>query len=126
MEINITQFYNAANAEDYSASCAELGDNAGQITWNAALHADYNLIDTDDKRDALRKWAKSTVGWNAEEISAWSDNELNALFIQLISGDIREKGSLPWEEYQAESEAGLVSGALFEGIGGGIYYYLGE
>ena len=126
MEINITQFYNAANAEDYSASCAELGVNAGEITWNAALHAEYNLIDTDEKRDALRTWAKSTGGWNAEEISAWSDNELNALFIQLISGDIREKGSLPWEEYQDRAEEGLVSGTLFEDIDGEIYYYLGE
>jgi len=126
MEINITQFYNAADAEDYSASCAELGVNAGEITWNAALHADYNLIDTDEKRDALRTWAKSTGGWDSEEIAAWSDNELNALFIQLVSGDIRGKGNLSWDEYQADAEAGLVSGALFEGIGGGIYYYLGE
>ena len=124
MEINITEFYNMADPANYSASCAELGDNAGTITWNAAMNADFNLLDSPDKLQAMRTWALSSGGWNEEEIVAWSDSELNALFIQLISGDIREKGDDTWAEYQAQSEAGQVSTCLFEGINGGIYYQL--
>ncbi len=40
---------------------------------------------------------------------------------QLVSGDIREKDGMSWEEYQ---ESAQVSGALFEGIDGQIYYLL--
>lgn len=122
MEINITQFYNDANPATYSASMAELGDNAGRITWNNAMGAPA-LLDTPDKLEAMRAWAKSSGGWDDAEIAAWSDLELNALFIQLVSGDIREKEGMTWEEYQALSEAGTVSGALFE-ADGQIYYIL--
>jgi hypothetical protein len=126
MEINITEFHNDANPAMYSASACELGDNAGAITWNAAKDADFNLLDNADKLDAMRAWAKSSGGWTEQEIAAWTDNELNALFIQLVSGDIREKGADTWAEYWERSEAGQVSGALFEGTDGAIYYYLGE
>jgi hypothetical protein len=126
MEINITEFYTVADPATYSASAAELGDNASAITWNAAKEADFNLLDNADKLDAMRAWARASGGWDAAEIAAWTDNELNALFIQLISGYIREKGADTWAEYQERSEAGQVSGALFEGTDGAIYYYLGD
>lgn len=124
MEINISAFYNEANPMDFSASIAEIGNDAGKITWNNAKESGFNLLDTADKLAAMRKWAKSSGGWNDEEIAAWSDVELNALFIQIISGDIREKGESTWEEYQEESEAGHVSGCLFLGIDGETYYQL--
>lgn len=117
MEINITQFYNDANPTTYSASVAELGQDAGRITWDNAMGAPV-LLDTPDKLEAMRAWARASGAWNADEIAAWSDVELNALFIQLVSGDMREKDGMSWEEYQR------VSGALFEGIDGGIYYSL--
>lgn len=131
MEINITKFYNEACARDYSASVAEIGNNAGADTWRAACDDApyYNLLDNADKLDAMRKWAIETGAWNAKEVSNMSTNELNALFIQLISSDIREMQKLDgvgmnWDEYQEASERGVVSGALFVGIDGEIYYYL--
>lgn len=91
MDINITKFYNEAAPIDYSASVAEIGANAGRDTWNAAMEdaPDYDMLDTDEKRDALRAHIRGFGAWSDEEIAAWSDTELNALFIQLISGDIR-------------------------------------
>lgn len=89
MEINISAYYDA-NPAMYSGSVAELGDNAGKITWNNAKESGYTLLDTADKLEAMRKWALSSGGWNDEEIAAWTDVELNALFIQLVFGDIRE------------------------------------
>jgi hypothetical protein len=124
MEINITQFFNDCNPCNYSASVMELGQNAGKVTWNNALYADLTLLDTPEKLQAMRDWARASGGWNTEEIAAWSDNELNALFIQLIAGDMRENGSDSWPEYEALSQAGQVSGCLFEGVDGEIYYQL--
>ena len=91
MEINITRFYNEAAPMDYSASRAEIGQDAGPSTWRAACEdaPDYNMLDTDDKRDAFRRFVKGFGAWSQEEITAWSDIELNALFIQFVSGDMR-------------------------------------
>ena len=122
MEINITQFYNDANPATYSASVAELGDNAGRITWDNALGAPV-LLDTPDKLGAMRAWAIGMGAWESAWVNAWNDVELNALFIQRVSGDIREMDGMSWEEYQELSEAGQVSGALFE-ADGQIYYTL--
>lgn len=121
MEINITQFYNEANPANYSASVVELGQDAGIITWQAAKEADFMLLDTAEKLEAMRAWARSSGGWNEAEIAAWPDVELNALFIQLVSGDMREMVGTSWEEYEANENGGH---SLFRGGDGQIYYYL--
>lgn len=129
MEINISKFMrNDPNPAMYSGSIAEQGENVAWRTHANALQlAAYGtnpLLDTPDKLAAMRRWAIETGAWSAKEVSNWSAVELNALFIQLVSGDIREKGDSTWEEYQEESEYGQVSGALFQGIDGEIYYSL--
>lgn len=88
---------------DYSASIAEIGENAGQDTWNAAKSCDWNMLDTDEKRQAFRDWVKQSGGWSQEEIGAWGDVEINALFVQWVSGDIREMEGLDievWPEFE--------------------------
>lgn len=90
-EINVTRFYREAAPMDYSASRAEIGQDAGPTTWRAAIDdaPDYNMLDTDDKRDAFRAHVKGFGAWTDEEIAAWSTTELNALFIQFVAGDMR-------------------------------------
>lgn len=129
MEINITKFFNTACPKDYSASAAEIGENAGRITWAAACDdtMDWNLLDDANKLDCMRGWLKASGGWDQEEINAFSDEELNAIFLQLISGDIRESGLADgglWEEYQKDAEDGRVSGTLFQGADGQVYFSL--
>ena len=132
MEINITRFFNEAAPMDYSASAAESGTNAGSDTWNAAKDDadDWHMLDDADKLDAMRAWAKSSGGWNVEEIAAFSGKELNALFIQLVSGDIREclEWDVPdvWAHYQELAEQGAVPSNLFKADDGQVYFYLGE
>lgn len=91
MDINITRFYNEAAPMDYSASIAEIGQDAGPSTWRAACDdaPDYNMLDTDDKRDEFRTHVKGFGAWSDEEIAAWDTTQLNALFIQFVSGDMR-------------------------------------
>ena len=131
MEIDITSFFENAEAFNYSASQAELGQNAGKITWNAAVadSSEFMLLDTEEKREEWRADVRGFGAWDDDEIAAWSDQELNALLIQFISEDIREFESLcgdDWEEYQKLQEQGTVSGRMYLGDDGSIYFYVGK
>lgn len=131
MELNITEVFNAIAPMDYSASVAEIGATAGADTGRAAVDdsPDYMLLDTDEKREALRGHVRGFGDWDEEEIAAWSDVELNALFLQMIAGDMREAdlhADMSAEEWQAYQEA---AGNIFGGplsTDGEIYYYLGN
>ena len=81
MEIDITDFVTDADPFEFSASMAERGANAGRETWNNAKEyaADSPLLDTPEKLEAMREWAKETGAWNAEERAAWSEEEINAM-----------------------------------------------
>jgi hypothetical protein len=134
MDIDITDFFNTAAPMDYSASVAEIGCNAGADTWRAACEdsADYMLLDTDEKRDAFRDYAASFGAWDREEIAAWSDTELNALLIQMISGDMREFNDLAdgdWKAWEALCEDGTCSGRLYGSelsTDGRVYFNIGN
>ena len=132
MEINITPFFYQGQAHLYSASAAELGENAGKITWiNSMNFSDkHKMLVTDEQLEAFRAFVKDTGGWTQEEISHWTNHELNALFVQFVAGDIREGGlSGPcqdWEQYQADCESGLVSGRIFKSDDNQIFYCIGN
>jgi hypothetical protein len=135
MEIDITDFYNGEDAGNFSASRAELGQDAGRITWrNALAEAESSpLLATEEQLEALRNDAKESGGWTRTEIAAWSDSECNALFVQMVSAQMREieklctldNGDTDWPAYEALCERGTVSGSLYRGDNGRIYYYLG-
>jgi len=130
MELNITRFFNEATPRDYSASVTEIGSNAGADTWRAACddYTEYLLLDTDDKRDAMRDHIRGFGAWDASEIAAMTNVALNALCIQMISGDIREsmhleKTPIDWDAYENDENE---RHSIFKGIDGEIYYYLGD
>lgn len=91
MEINITSLLEL-DCFNLSHSRAEGGENAGRNTWNASKEqADETaLLDTEEKLQAMRDFVKSSGGWSKEEIAAWSNQELNALFLQWVAGDVRQ------------------------------------
>lgn len=121
---------------DLSNNRATLGDNAGQLTWNASKEAAVSiappLLDSDEKKEAFRDFVKSSGGWSEEEIATWDDTELNALLLQWIAGDIREAfkdadfAEWDWSDYQERAEAGQVSSRIFKGTDGKIYFYIGN
>lgn len=129
MELVITKFFNEAAPRDYAASVAEIGANAGADTWAAACEdaPDYNILDTEEKREAYRQHIRGYGAWNAAEIAAMNDTELNALLMQDISWEIREAGldtGTTWEQYWSDSEAGQVQGRIFE-ANGEVYFTVG-
>lgn len=134
-EINITHL-----VEDFdtlhllSGSVAEHGANAGQFTWkNAQAYSEIHpLVDCDERREAIRRWAASFGAWDDEEIHEWDDQELTALLSQAVAADLREieefwdGDSINWDRVEQEQEAGRFSSRIWPGIDGEIYYYIGE
>ncbi len=133
MEINITRFFSEANPRNYSASQAELGKQAGQITWNNAVNdsPEYMFV-TAENRAEFESHFRAYGAWSEEEIAAWSDQELNALFLQDVSAEIREFDDLAegdWQEWEALFHAGMCSGRLYGGelsISGETYFQIGD
>lgn len=123
MEIDITEFVTGdAEPFEFSRSRAEAGQDAGPTSWRNALGeaAERPMLTTEEHLGAMRDWAKSSGGWDDEEIAAWSDNEINALFVQLVSGDMREAGmnecdmdEFDWEEYERRASEGQISGNIY-------------
>lgn len=132
MEIDITRFFAEACPRDYSASRAELGDSAGADTWRAANDdsEEYPLLTNDEERAAFRDYVRGFGAWSREEIAAWSDTELNALCIQMVSGDMREGNldskPIDWAAYEADAQAGRISGRIVRGDDGRIYFGISD
>ncbi len=133
MELDITHFFTEAAPRDYSASVAEIGRDAARTTWNAALDDTEHfpeLLDTDEKREAFRAHVKGFGAWEESEIRAWSNDELTALLMQMIAGDMREGGldawKVDWADYEQGATDGAYSGRIFRGDDGRVYYYIGE
>ena len=136
MELDITDFFNATedNASLYSASQMEAGENAGKLTWGAALGAapGSGLLTTSDERREFEDFVRAVGAWEPEEVKGWSDDKCRALLIQMIAGDMREaeldcySSDEDWAEYERRAEAGDISSRLFRGDDGRIYYYIGE
>lgn len=128
-ELNITAYFHHGHHCIISASQAELGVNAGQITWNNAKTATtpFGMLDTDEKKDAFRKFVRSSGGWNDEEVAAFSDTDLNALLLQWISGDIREAGldveEPDWDAYEKDEQ---VVHRIYLADDGEVYFDIGE
>ena len=127
MEIDITNFFTGGTPSKYSASKAELGEFAGKITWRNALNdgtSMFNILDTDEKREAFRAFVKSSGGWSDKEIQAWTNAELDALCMQWISGDIREsmyleEETIDWVAYDLDENE---RHNIFRGSDGKIYF----
>lgn len=132
MEINITPFFYQGQAHLYSASAAELGENAGRITWLNALKVSstYRFLDTLEKRSAFREFLVDTGGWTPSEVFSFNLQELNAILIQLVAEDIRESSlDVPfpsWTLHKEACEDGMISSRLFKSEDNQVYYDIGN
>jgi len=127
MEIEITSLLEM-DCFALSHSRAEGGDTACRDTWNASLEQaeETPLLDSPEKLDAMRDFARSSGGWGSEEIATWDAQKVNALFLQWIAGDVRqlpaklgveiterdgewwrddEDGESEWGPYESRSDA---------------------
>ena len=131
-DIDITAFFTTADPFDFSHSAAEGGWNAGEETWAAAVAEGTTtpLLTTPDQLEAMRVWVKDFGAWDETETAAWTDAEVNALFIQFVSGDMREGGldnepdDEDWKNYEKRAEDGQCSGNIYRANDGAIYFSL--
>ena len=90
-EIDVTPLFASPGFDpwDCSNSCANLGQDAGELTWRASQRAASTLVLTEEQKEAFREFVRSSGGWTRDEIEAWPDAKLTALCVQWVSGDIR-------------------------------------
>lgn len=132
-EVDVTEFFQG-ETWGFSGSVVTHGLNAAKQTWANAMTQGLKepLLKTEDELDAMRHWAKDTGAWERAEIAAWTDQELNALFIQLVAGDMRAGGldgieledAEGWTLYERGAESGRYSGSIYKGDDGRVYYQL--
>ena len=123
-EIDVSPLFRSPGFDpwDCSNSCANLGQNAGKLTWQASQRAASALVLSEGQKDAFRDFVRSSGGWSDEETAAFSDADLTTLCVQWVSGDIREGfgDDLPddpaewdWVEYLHMADNGSVPPTLY-------------
>lgn len=126
MEINVTKLVNEDNAPMLSGSVFELGEDAGRITWNNSKdYAASNGLLTLDQIEPMKEYFRGFGAWSKEEIAAWTEIEVQALFVQEVASNIREMESFDtYEDYQAAVEKfkGQASGNLFKSENEWFFY----
>lgn len=127
MEVNITKIANEPDLwQYYSASQAEIGPDAGKITWeNAMDRAGEDTFLSDEQISAFRDHARECGAWSSEEIESWSKQECGALFLQFVCGDLRERESYIEEGREEEYEKNVGGRVYHHEELGEWYYYLG-
>lgn len=131
MEIEITTLLKT-DCFPLSHSIAEGGDDAARNTWrNAKEQAkEIPLLKTPEELQAARDYFKSFGAWSGDEIAAWNDQEINALFLQFIAGDVRELGAdsleeIDWTEAEELQSNGQAPSNIYKSNDGRIFFYLG-
>lgn len=140
MHIDITEFLTSLRDSRliyFSASRAEYGEDAAKLTWeNAMDRADPEseeyvpLLKNDEELNQFRRHVGGFGAWEKEEIEGWSKHHCEALFIQIIAGDLREARIDPknpdWNTYQVLAEKGSVAGNISVGDSDAspVFYYL--
>lgn len=121
LEIDVS-FLLENEASNFSASQAELGPNAGKITWANACEACHLINLTPEEILEAKKYIKTWGAWEDDEIDSWSEDETKALIVQYAAGDYREvegccwddgEMGIDWEAYEREASDGRISGNLF-------------
>ena len=108
----------------FSGSVMELDDNAGRITWNNAMEYVSGKPIVPDC-DTARDYFESFGAWTEGELKAMSEQEINALALQFIAGDVREiedkcaddNGNIDWDEYEEQASAGQLPGTYYTDSG---------
>jgi hypothetical protein len=124
MELKITHMMKDADEMCFlSGSIAELGDNAGNLTWeNSQRYAKEHALLSAEQIEEVRNYFQSYGAWNDEEIASWSIDDVQALVTQEIAAEIREYLTFDsFEEYQTASEKGQASGRIFQDAKGEWY-----
>lgn len=137
--IPIGTFWAEFCPSDYSASMAEIGQQAGPDTWRAAMDdaEDWPILSDAAALDSFLTQCESSGAWTNEDLQRMTPQEIKALALQWLAGDMRDILQLPfgvrvdpaavdWDAVQARCEGGQCSGSIFPGDDGMVYWTVGE
>lgn len=132
MQVCVTALVRNIEPCECSASAAELGQDAGRITWNNSVEAGklWGVLDTPEKLEAMREHLRGFGAWEDEEIAGWDAEKLNGFLAQSVAGWMREGGLPPspsdadWQEYETRADQGTAPAYLYRGGDGEAYVYL--
>jgi len=138
-EIDITDIITSESfhTRELSNSIANSGlQNIGQATWNNAnekakeelIQKAFKDIETEGLMDYFREYG----AWTDGELLEHGKAGLISLTLQFIASDLQEAGiedwqdveSFDWQQYEEDCQAGQLSGNLFKGDDGRIYFSL--
>lgn len=89
MEIEVTKIIE--DMPNVYGSIATHGNNAGEITYNnAKIYCESEFALRADQRKAVKDHIQEFGAWPKSEIDSWTDNELDALFVQLVIAEYEE------------------------------------
>lgn len=123
-EIDVSPLLAAPGFDPWNCcnSVANLGQNAGKLTWQASQSFAPALVLTEGQKGAFRDWVRGSGGWDEDETAAFSDADLTALCVQWIAGDIREgfgdgvsndPAEWDWADYNEQAGRGSVPSTLY-------------
>lgn len=131
MDIDVTDFLASTDCGMLSGSVAELGDNAGRITWANSIEAskEFSPLPDADALQEFREWLKPWGGWSDDEIAAMSDQHLRALCLQWIASDWREcfdcsPDAVDWEGYRILASDGQCPSSFYRNDAGRIIWQM--
>ena len=136
-EHDITHLVTDADCYLLSGSVNELGPLAARLTWqNSCDEGEARpLLKTPEDLDSARDHFEGYGAWDADEVAAWTDADLQGLAAQEAASGLRELASaldinvedLPGATSGELEEAWATSGGrVYPGAEGRWYLYLGE
>jgi hypothetical protein len=127
MELDVTHLVEEVDCGMLSASQAELGPDAGRITWaNSMEEAAARPLLRPDQLDDARQWIADLGAWTRDAIAVWPDEEVQAFIVQYAAGDVRtyEDHYPDYETYRLAAEQGRTSGNLWRADNGRWFFSL--
>ena len=150
MEINLSSFLrDCGELSQFSGSVAELGDNAGKLTWDNCCEfvTDRPLLTVenvnawrvdrsgekpvavkmtlDEIHQTARDYLADFGAWSRSEIASWSIDELNAIIWQDACNSLREREPFLADEDELAEYEESCGGRLFEDEDGDTWFYCG-
>lgn len=132
LAIDVTEFLATECMRDYSASAAELGQDAGSITWSANLEHvrdEWKPLQPENMDD-FRAFVASAGAWSDDEMDAWPADEWQALCLQWIAGDARECGidkpGVDWQAVRKLQEGGQCPSSIYRDDSGRVWWECAE
>jgi hypothetical protein len=125
MEVNVTAIMqDPAILPTLSGSAFELGDEAGDITWNNAVRfaKAHPLLNSGEEIRQLTEYLLTFGAWDRPELESMGVTSLLALLVQMVAGDARE-----YLASDTDGEYREAGGRLYQNDEGTEwFFYVGE